>query len=269
MSGITCYGSVGATLGGGSVSVSHTRHDATLRTPSHTHPFLLLHYVVGGLYEESTPSRSVRLGPGWLLYKPPEQKHWNEFEGGGAATLRFAFETGALGEVETFLPNRLHMARSPHIDVLARRVNDELARPDGLSAALVQALAWELLTAIARARSRGESDSRRAALRCASIIDREFGRRLALSPLADELGVDRSTLARQFRAVHGCSVGEYLMRRRVRFVAEALEQPAEASLAKLAQEAGFADQSHLTRTFRRVYGRTPGQWRARHRRTGG
>jgi AraC-like DNA-binding protein len=34
------------------------------------------------------------------------------------------------------------------------------------------------------------------------------------------------------------------------------------SLAEAAFACGFADQSHLTRQFRRAYGVTPGRWRA-------
>jgi AraC-like DNA-binding protein len=34
------------------------------------------------------------------------------------------------------------------------------------------------------------------------------------------------------------------------------------SLAQVATEAGFADQSHMTRHFKRAYGLTPTRWRA-------
>jgi AraC family transcriptional regulator len=37
-------------------------------------------------------------------------------------------------------------------------------------------------------------------------------------------------------------------------------------LADVALDCGFADQSHLTRTFQRVVGMTPGAWRRLHRR---
>ena len=33
-------------------------------------------------------------------------------------------------------------------------------------------------------------------------------------------------------------------------------------LAEAALEAGFADQSHLSRQFKRAYGMTPARWRA-------
>ncbi len=34
------------------------------------------------------------------------------------------------------------------------------------------------------------------------------------------------------------------------------------SLARAAAEAGFADQSHMTRQFKRTYGLTPARWTA-------
>jgi transcriptional regulator GlxA family with amidase domain len=37
------------------------------------------------------------------------------------------------------------------------------------------------------------------------------------------------------------------------------------SLAEIAVAAGFADQSHLSRIFRRATGMPPGLWRRRHK----
>ena len=57
------------------------------------------------------------------------------------------------------------------------------------------------------------------------------------------------------------SVGEYRRRRRLDYARRKLADP-RLSLAEVAIDAGFADQSHLTRAFRRVTGVTPGQYRA-------
>jgi AraC family transcriptional regulator len=37
-------------------------------------------------------------------------------------------------------------------------------------------------------------------------------------------------------------------------------------LAEIASEAGFCDQAHFTRTFHKLTGLTPGQYRARYSR---
>lgn len=71
-------------------------------------------------------------------------------------------------------------------------------------------------------------------------------------------GTDRFTIARQFRWAFGTSPDRYRMLRRLALARAAIESG--QSLAQAAAEAGFADQSHMTRQFKRTYGLTPGRW---------
>lgn len=90
--------------------------------------------------------------------------------------------------------------------------------------------------------------------------------RLAADPTsvapADELeriaGHDRFTLARQFRRAFGTSPDRYRTLRRLDLARASIEHG--ESLARAAAEAGFADQSHMTRQFKRTYGLTPARW---------
>jgi AraC-like DNA-binding protein len=81
-----------------------------------------------------------------------------------------------------------------------------------------------------------------------------------LPALARELGVSPHHLSRVFHAHTGHTIAQHRLMLRSR---EALQRIAEGedSLARLAAELGFADQSHLTRAIRRQTGRTPGQLR--------
>lgn len=72
-------------------------------------------------------------------------------------------------------------------------------------------------------------------------------------------GLDRFTLARHFRRRFGTSPYRYLVMRRLDAARAAIR--AGASLADAAASAGFADQSHLTRQFKRAFGVTPDRWR--------
>ncbi len=63
-----------------------------------------------------------------------------------------------------------------------------------------------------------------------------------------------------FRRFHGCSLGEYARRRRLT-AARAKLADRQLSLSQVAYESGFADQSHLSRTFKRYTGMTPRQYR--------
>ncbi|HZD73129.1 MAG TPA: AraC family transcriptional regulator [Actinomycetota bacterium] len=73
-------------------------------------------------------------------------------------------------------------------------------------------------------------------------------------------GVDRFTLARHFRRAFGTSPDRYRTLRRLALARAAIERG--LPLAQAAAQAGFADQSHMTRQFKRTYGLTPGRWTA-------
>jgi len=71
-------------------------------------------------------------------------------------------------------------------------------------------------------------------------------------------GLDRWTLARQFRAAFGTSPTRFRSMRRLDRARAMLARGLPA--AEAAAAAGFADQSHLSRQFKQAYGLTPGQW---------
>jgi AraC family transcriptional regulator len=82
----------------------------------------------------------------------------------------------------------------------------------------------------------------------------------SLTELAAAVGVHPAHLARCFRREYGQTVGEYARALRLEWAAEQLALDG-ASLAEIALRAGFADQSHFTRAFRRHAGVTPGRYR--------
>jgi AraC-like DNA-binding protein len=73
-------------------------------------------------------------------------------------------------------------------------------------------------------------------------------------------GTDRFTLARHFRRALGTSPDRYRTMRRLGIARAAIERG--LPLAQAAADAGFADQSHMTRQFKRAYGLTPARWTA-------
>jgi AraC-like DNA-binding protein len=73
-------------------------------------------------------------------------------------------------------------------------------------------------------------------------------------------GLDRWTLARAFRAAFGTSPSRFRTMRQVDHARRLISRG--VPLAEIAAAAGFADQSHLSRQFKRAYGLTAGQWAA-------
>jgi AraC-like DNA-binding protein len=69
-------------------------------------------------------------------------------------------------------------------------------------------------------------------------------------------------LAREFRRHFGCTIGQFMRQRRVEFGSHRLTASTD-SLAEIAFDAGFADQSHFANVFRGLVGMSPGAFRMR------
>jgi AraC family transcriptional regulator len=67
--------------------------------------------------------------------------------------------------------------------------------------------------------------------------------------------------ARQFKAATGLPPHEYVIVRRVERAKQFLQDGGDLSLAAIAAQAGFSDQSQFSRHFKRILGVTPGQFR--------
>jgi AraC-like DNA-binding protein len=106
-------------------------------------------------------------------------------------------------------------------------------------------------------RPRGKGDYL-AAQRARDYLNANCMRVVALEELEAATGRDRWSLSHDFRAFYGTSPYRYLTMRRLDAVRRMLL--AGSSLASAAADAGFADQSHMTRHFVKTFGLTPGRW---------
>ncbi|NBN64822.1 helix-turn-helix domain-containing protein [Pannonibacter tanglangensis] len=84
---------------------------------------------------------------------------------------------------------------------------------------------------------------------------------IGLDQIASLCRVSRSYFYEAFRKELGCTPHEWVMRQRLER-AQALLTATRMPLSEIAQQCGFADQSHLTRQFSRRLGISPARWRA-------
>jgi AraC family transcriptional regulator len=84
---------------------------------------------------------------------------------------------------------------------------------------------------------------------------------LSLQHIADELGLSRFHFARRFRAATGVTPHEWVLNHRMER-AQVLLRRTRIPLRDVAAQCGFADQSHMSRTFRQRLSMTPGQYRS-------
>jgi AraC-like DNA-binding protein len=90
------------------------------------------------------------------------------------------------------------------------------------------------------------------------FLDGCIGEPVTLSGLEAVTGLSRYALARHFRACLGTSPYRYLVLRRLDRVRALIRSG--TPLAEAALSTGFADQSHMTRHFKKAYGLSPGRW---------
>lgn len=100
----------------------------------------------------------------------------------------------------------------------------------------------------------------RAVARARALLDTRSPENVSLDELAREAGLSPFHLVRVFTASVGLPPHAFQQQRRLE-TARRLLRASSSRLVDVAQECGFADQSHLTRAFKRVYGVTPGAYR--------
>ena len=124
----------------------------------------------------------------------------------------------------------------------------------------MESLTLELITWRVRAARRRSLHAPDWLERARDYLHDNFSRRMGLSAVAAAIGRHPAHVAQHFRRRYGLSIGEYVRRLRVDHVARRLVS-SRASLAELAGEAGFTDQSHMQRIFKAQLGVTPGAYR--------
>ena len=95
------------------------------------------------------------------------------------------------------------------------------------------------------------------------LKDRFAEPHLTLTELSALVGVSADHLAKTFRLHEGCTVGQYVRNLRVEWACTRLAKSLDP-LAEIALTAGFSDQSHFAKVFRRKMQMTPSAFRALH-----
>jgi AraC family transcriptional regulator len=220
-------------------------------------PYLAV--VVHGAMEKSFGT-GMSFGTGSALTMPVGARHGARFGTEGARIVIVKPRDGS-SDLARALRDFVSL-RGGGLRWLARRLAAELRASDSAAPLAAEGLALELLAAAARETT---SRPRYAAPpwldEAEEILRTRIGDCVRLSELSAEIGVAPVQVARAFRSRHGVSVGEYGRRVRVEWAA-AETACSDRPLVEIAAAAGFADQSHFTRLFKRYVGTTPARYRA-------
>ena len=223
-------------------------------------PYLAV--VLEGALVKSFPRRALDLSRATAVAIPVGATHGARFGPDGARILIVRPRSASDPVAGCF--ERITELRGRELTWLAWRLAGELRADDAAAPLAAEGFALELLAATTReARAERSQALPPAWLRTAEeLLRARLAERIGLSELAETVGVHPAYLARAFRAHYGLSVGEYGRRLRLAWAAAELARGGKP-LAEIAAGAGFADQSHFTRIFRRHVGTTPARYRER------
>jgi AraC family transcriptional regulator len=250
------YGTTLRKLGVSGFSVVEARYAPGLRLERHVHERPFLSFVVAGRYVERYGRGRRTCDAGTALYHPVGEVHEDRFGRCGGWVISIELPE----RLSRAVPNR-GTRRDPARDIaLIRRLRElgrELHWGRGLA---LEAILFEI-AALLSAVPAPTSPKPAWYYAAVDLLHDSFARSLSFTAVAAELGIHPVTLARGFRRYHGSSLGELVRTLRVNFAREELLRSA-APIAEVAQRAGFADQSHLCRLFKRQTGMTPSEFRA-------
>lgn len=237
-----------------------------LRLPPHTHDRASFAVMIEGSFDVRIAGRTHECPSGFVITEPVAERHGNRVYRAGARVVVAQPQPDRedLGEACGHLLDRVRHFRHPGIAALASRLARELEAPDAVTPLAVEAGVLEMLALAARLDGAGGREGRPPGWldRVRDLLHARFLDRLRTADLAREAGVHPVHLARVFRAHVGVPVGEYVRTLRLDWAARRIVSTQDR-LSDIAVDAGFADQSHFTRAFRRHAGETPARLRRR------
>jgi AraC-like DNA-binding protein len=206
--------------------------------------------------------------PGQVFVLHPDETHDGHAGTGAGFRYKILYVEprvihDALGEAPCPLPfvraavsadRRLAAAIMPALDDLDLAL-DELHRDQ-----IILDLAHALAATDPSVPRRKLSVHRRAVGKVRDFLDANVCNVVTSAELEAVAGLSRYAVARHFRACLGTSPYRYFVMRRLDRVRSLIRHG--APLANAAVACGFADQSHMTRHFKKTYGLPPGRWAA-------
>ena len=242
--------------------LTETQYEPNSTLPEHSHDNDYICFALSGVYDEIWDETECKVQSGTLLFHPKESQHANRFAQSPARCFNIELlpESADLFELDMTCLGNQPVQFFGEINFLAEKLYREVQFPDRYSQLAINSLLVEIFIGIARTQTETSTNAPRSHQGAIDFVKENFKKPLRIGEVAAALGLDSINLARSFREHENCSFQEYLNRIRLDHVCQQLVECGDP-IGHIAVSAGFYDQSHLTRTFKRSLGLTPREFR--------
>jgi AraC family transcriptional regulator len=245
--------------------ITEVRHRVGRSVPAHTHEASYFSILLEGTYSETWHETTIVYEPFTCVFHAAFTEH-NDTIGPNGCRMFFVELLPSWVEVIDALgsqPEHLLKMHGGDAVWLALRLYHEFLTRDAAAALTAESLLFELCTHVAR--ESHDDDREPAWLSAVDVaLQSSFREGVEIRDLASTVNVHPSHLCRAFRRFRGQTIGDHVIGLRLQAVCRRLLDTS-ASLSEVALEAGFTDQSHMNRTFKRLIGESPGAYRRRLR----
>lgn len=221
--------------------------------------------VLKGGYTEKTGKAQRELLPSTLIAHPPGASHSDHFHAAETRLFNVWFGTGWLDRIRDKVNLTDSYLKIGPLNYLSVKLYQEFWQEDIFSPLVIEGLVLEMLGESSRATTKARQFQRPRWLGSATdLLCSTLDQKVTVTRLARIFGVSEIHVARTFRRHFGCTMGEYLRRLRIERATQRLISSDEP-ITEIANSCGFTDQSHFTRTFKKVTGTPPARYRAAFR----
>jgi AraC family transcriptional regulator len=244
-------------------TVLETSYESGVKLPKHSHECACFSLMLRGAMAENYSTRALESEPQTVAFNAANEEHWNAISSKGARflILELGPDLTKWTQHKSVMFRKSAVFRHGELPALGFRLYQEFLRDDDVSVFGMESVALEMIAMLYRMNGETRRRPPRWLVQARDLIGAQFTESLQVSEIATRVGVHPVHLARSFRNYYGCSVSDYVRKLRIELARHDLAS-SDLSLAEIAVKAGFCDQGHLCRLFRRFTGISPAKYRA-------
>lgn len=220
--------------------------------PFHVHNEMTVVVPLSGAFVENTLRKSIEGKPGVVIVETPDSPHENIYGPQGGTNLRLRMSR----ELQAFVECEAH-GRHGHIRTyeIARSMAHNMDDP-----LLLECAGLEILGFVNKGPEWTPRDRPAFLREIVECLRTGAEPKRDITAMARAAQVSPIRLVRSFRRTYGISLARFMRVLQMQRALNLLSDPV-LSISTVAVEAGYSDQSHMTREFVRTYGVTPAVFR--------